>query len=69
MDVSLFVSRYRKALKNRIEDISVSITSGSVSNMENYRASVGEIQGLTYALDELYALLQKVNYDDDSDST
>jgi hypothetical protein len=69
MDVSLFVSRYRKALKNRIEDISVSITSGSVSNMENYRASVGEIQGLTYALDELHALLQKVNYDEDSDST
>ena len=69
MDVSTFVSRYRRALKDRIEDISVSITSGGVSNMESYRASVGEIQGLTYALDELHALLQKANYDEDSDST
>lgn len=68
MDVSTFVSRYRRALKDRIEDISVSITSGGVSNMESYRASVGEIQGLTYALDELHALLQKANYDD-ADST
>ena len=59
MDVSLFVSRYRKALKNRIEDISVSITSGSVSNMENYRASVGEIQGVAYALDELKGPAEK----------
>ena len=69
MDVSSFVSRYRRALKDRIEDISVSITSGGVSNMENYRASVGEIQGLTYALDELHTLLQKANYDEDADST
>ncbi len=69
MDIVNFISKYRRALNNRVEDISVSITSGSASNMESYRASVGEIQGLTYALDELQTLLQKVNYDEDSDST
>ena len=69
MDIVNFVSRYRRALNNRIEDISVSVTSGGVPNMESYRASVGEIQGLTYALDELQTLLKKANYDEDSDST
>ena len=69
MDIVNFVSRYRRALNNRIEDISVSVTSGGVPNMESYRAAVGEIQGLTYALDELQTLLQKANYDEDSDST
>jgi hypothetical protein len=69
MDIYQFLSKYQKSLNNRIEDVSVSITSGSISNMEDYRARVGEIQGVTYALDELKALLQKVSNVDDTDST
>ncbi len=34
--------------------------------MEAYRAMVGEIQGITYSIEELRALLKKVNYDDAS---
>jgi hypothetical protein len=52
-----------------MDDISVSITSGSVSDWEDYKARVGEIQGVAYALEELKALLKKVNYVDDTDST
>ena len=69
MDVYDFITKYNKVLNNRIEDISLSITSGSITNMEDYRARVGEIQGVTYALDELKALLKKANYVDDTDST
>lgn len=69
MDVVDFIHRYRKVLINRIDDISVSITSGGVSDWEDYKARVGEIQGVTYALDELKALLEKVNYDQDFDRT
>lgn len=69
MDIYKFLSKYQKSLNNRIEDVSVSITSGSISNMEDYRARIGEIQGVTYALDELKALLQKVSNVDDTDST
>jgi hypothetical protein len=69
MDVVDFIHRYRKVLINRIDDISLSITSGSVSDWEDYKARVGEIQGVTYALDELKALLEKVNYDQDFDRT
>jgi hypothetical protein len=69
MDVVDFIRRYQKVLYNRIDDISLSITNGSVSDWEDYKARVGEIQGVAYALDELKALLKKVNYDQDFDRT
>ena len=69
MDVVDFIHRYRKVLINRIDDISLSITSGGVSDWEDYKARVGEIQGVTYALDELQALIKKANYDEDTSSS
>ena len=66
MDVVDFLSRYQKTLQTRIDDISLSVTSGSASDMEHYRAMIGEIQGITYSLDELKSLLTKANYDDAS---
>ena len=69
MDIVDFITKYQKVLNNRIEDISLSVTSGGISDMEDYRARVGEIQGVTYALDELKALLKKVKYIDDTDRT
>ena len=69
MDIFEVITKYNKVLQNQIDNISVSITSGSVSDMEDYRARVGEIQGVTFALDELKALLKKVNYVEDTDST
>ena len=66
MDVVDFLSRYQKTLQTRVDDISISLTSGSAPDMSAYRAMVGEIQGITYALEELRALLKKVNYDDAS---
>lgn len=69
MDIVDFISKYQKVLNNRIEDISLSITSGGITDMEDYRARVGEIQGVTYALDELKALLIKAKYINDVDST
>ena len=69
MDVLNFIKDYQKILINRVEDISVSITSGGVKDWEDYKARVGEIQGVTYALDELKALLKKANYVEDTDST
>ena len=52
-----------------IDDISLSITSGGASDWEDYKARIGEIQGVAFALDELQTLLKKANYDEDSDST
>jgi hypothetical protein len=69
MDVVSFIKDYQKILINRVDDISLSITSGGVTDWEDYKARVGEIQGVTYALDELKALLKKVKYVDDTDRT
>ena len=66
MKVTDFLHKYKKALNTRIEDISMALTSGNVSDMEAYKAMVGEIQGLTYALDQLRTLLEKT--DDDINS-
>ena len=66
MKVTDFLYNYKKALNTRIEDISISLTSGNAPNMEAYKAMVGEIQGLTYALDQLRTLLEKT--DDDINS-
>lgn len=66
MNVSDFIVKYRKSLQNRIEDISLSLSTGGCSSYEDYRAMVGEIQGLSYALDDLQTLLKKANHDEDS---
>ena len=66
MKVTDFLHKYKKALNTRIEDISMALTSGNASDMEAYKAMVGEIQGLTYALDQLSTLLEKT--DDDINS-
>ena len=67
MKVTDFLYNYKKALNTRIEDISISLTSGNASDMESYKAMVGEIQGLTYAQEQLRTLLEKT--DDDFNST
>ena len=67
MYITDFLQKYKKDLTNRIDDISISLTSGSASDIGHYKAMVGEIQGLTYALEHIQTLLKKV--DDDSDST
>ncbi len=69
MDVLQFINQYNKILIDRMDDISQSITSGGVTDWEDYKARVGEIQGIAYSLDELKALLKKVNYVEDTDST
>ena len=69
MDVLNFIKDYQKILITRVDDISLSITSGGVTDWEDYKARVGEIQGVTYALDEMKALLKKVKYVDDTDRT
>ena len=66
MKVTDFLHKYKKSLNTRIEDISIALTSGNASDMEAYKAMVGEIQGLTYALEQLRTLLEKT--DDDINS-
>ena len=63
MRILEFLSKYKRNLETRIDDISVAVTSGSVSDMEQYRSMVGEIQGLSFAVEEISILLRK--YDEE----
>ena len=63
MKVTDFLHKYQKNLNERINYISIALTSGSASDMEAYKAMVGEIQGLTYALEQIRTLLEKVDND------
>jgi|TARA_R110000824_G_scaffold358856_1_gene546381 hypothetical protein len=67
MYIADFLHKYKKDLTTRIDDISISLTSGSASDIGHYKAMVGEIQGLSYALEHIQTLLKKV--DDESDSS
>ena len=69
MDVLHFIKKYQRVLVDRIDSLSEGVAYGNVKDWEEYKARVGEIQGVAYALDELKALLKKVNYVEDTDST
>jgi len=66
MQITDFLHRYKKILDTRIEDVSISLTSGNASDIGHYKAMVGEIQGLTYALEQLRTLLEKTDNDFDN---
>lgn len=59
MYITEFLNKYKKDLNTRINDISISLTSGSASDIGHYKAMVGEIQGLTYALEQIQTLLKR----------
>jgi len=67
LTISDFLKRYKRNLEERIDDLSVALTSGSIQDMEQYRAMVGEIQGISFAVEELSALLKR--YDEDGEDT
>ncbi len=61
------MTRYKRNLDKRTNDLSIAITSGNVKDLEQYRAIVGEIQGLSFAIEELQSLLK--GYDEDAEET
>ena len=65
MNIVDFFRIYKNKLETRIQDVESAVIGGSVSDMGQYKAMIGEIQGLSYALEELRALLK--NYEDEDD--
>jgi hypothetical protein len=58
MQLETVITRLIKFIRNRTEALSISITSGSVDNMEKYRYIVGQITALEATLQELSNLLE-----------
>lgn len=59
MDVVDFARYMYKLLRERENDLSAALASGSAQDFEQYKLTVGEIRGLSFAREELKALLEK----------
>ena len=57
MDLENVIYKLRRALDNRINSLSISITSGGVDNMETYKYIIGQINALEATKQELSNLL------------
>ncbi len=66
MDVVDLAKYLYKKLEQRQDDLSSALSHGSVQNWEQYKMTVGEIRGLSFAREEIKALLEK-NVDDVED--
>ena len=58
MQLETVITKLIKFIKTRAEALSISITSGSIDNMEKYRYIVGQITALEAVLQELSNLLE-----------
>ena len=58
MQLETVITRLIKFIKNRTEALSISITSGSVDNMEKYQYIIGQITALEATRQELSNLLE-----------
>jgi hypothetical protein len=59
MDVADFAKHIYKILKEREEQVALVVTSGGVPDHGQYLRLVGELQGLSYAKEEIKSLLGK----------
>ena len=53
------IHRLQRALKNRVNQLALSVTSGGVDNMETYKYTIGQINALESVRQELSSLLDK----------
>ena len=66
MDLVAFSTYMYKLLQEREQDIASALAHDAAKDWEQYKLMVGEIRGLTYAREEIKALLEK-NADDVED--
>ena len=57
MDLESTIVQLNRFLTKRIHDLSISITSGGVDNMESYKYIIGQINALEATRQELSTLL------------
>ena len=58
MQLESVIKRLLKFINTRVEALSISVTSGSVDNMEKYRYIIGQINALEATRQELSNLLE-----------
>jgi hypothetical protein len=59
MDGIEVITKLQRLAKNQLENLTLSITSGNIDNMEKYQYMIGQIRVYEYILQELSNLLSK----------
>ena len=57
MQLETVINKLIRFLNERTEDLSITVTSGSVDNMENYKYIIGQINALESVHQEISNLL------------
>ena len=58
MQLETVVNKLLKFLRNRLDNLSMSVTSGGVDSMENYKYIIGQINAYEATLQEISNLLE-----------
>ena len=58
MQLETVINKLLRFLRTRLDSLSVSVTSGSVDNMENYKYIIGQINAYEATLQEISNLLE-----------
>ena len=58
MQLEKVINRLLKMLRSRVDNLSLSVTSGGVDNMENYKYIIGQINAYEATLQEISNLLE-----------
>ena len=58
------IHRLQRALKNRVNQLALSVTSGGVDNMETYKYTIGQINALESVRQEISNLLENKEQSD-----
>jgi hypothetical protein len=59
MQLEAVIVKLNRLLNQRLEDLSISVTSGAIDNMENYKYIIGQIKALESVRQELSNLLNE----------
>ena len=65
MQLETVINKTLRFLDSRIEDLSISITSGGVDSMENYKYIIGQINALESVRQEISNLLNDKEQNED----
>ena len=58
MQLETVINKLLRFLRTRLDSLSMSVTSGSVDNMENYKYIIGQINAYEATLQQLSNLLE-----------
>ena len=59
MNLEAVIVKLNRLLNQRLEDLSITVTSGAIDNMENYKYIIGQIKALELVRQEISNLLNE----------